>query len=285
MPPFALVMVLLARLAGRPREYLSMLAAAAMVVAILRPADIGDAGFQLSFVSTASTILFAERAYHGLFGRWIERETLVADLANTPWARWRLRAYRWSCGLLVANVIGAVTAGPLVPAHFGQVNVWSVLSGLARRLPVVSVAMAIGALQTAAAVLWGGLADWISPASIIRGRAHDLGGRKTRGIAGFGRRRAPAADLGNRAHVRRDVHVDGAEGFLGISRAMVLNAAVAIAAITVYWYAWTVPIGKLQMTLLCAGQGESCGARSFAIRRCVDHGCRNGRGQATSKVS
>ncbi len=166
----ALVMVLLARLAGRPREYLNTLAAAAIVIVLLRPADIASAGFQLSFIATAGLILFAPRLYHAVFVRWLEREELVAELANTSWTRRRITLYRWACGLLVGNLIGAATAAPLVALHFGQINLWSVATGIIA-LPFVGVAMVAGALQLIAGLFWSAAAAAISPATVAAGQA------------------------------------------------------------------------------------------------------------------
>jgi competence protein ComEC len=251
----ALVLVVIARLVGRPREYLNMLAAAAILVLLLRPTDLLDAGCQLSFVSTAGLILLAERLYHGWFGPWLERESLVADLAGTPWARRRIAAYRFFCGLLVANAIGAATAAPLVALHFGQVNLWAVLAGLVA-LPVVSVGMVVGALQLLLELLSTTAASWFSPLSILVGKAMIWIVARLAQLPGSAVAvRPPPSWLIALMYAVLLLWIFRRR--FGLSRAAVVNAILGIAALTAAWYAFTQPVNALRFTLLDAGPNAS----------------------------
>jgi competence protein ComEC len=251
----ALALVVLARLAGRPGQYLNMLAAAAGVIVLLRPTDLADAGFQLSFASTAGLLLLARRTHAGLFGRWLERETLVAALADTRAARVRISGYRYGTGLVVANLLGALTAGPLVAFHFGQVNLWAVVAGLAA-LPAVSVAMVAAAIQLVAELVWSPLGAWVSPVAVGVGR----------GMIWLVTMLAhlPAAAVAVRPPPAWAVGLAYAAVVLwmlrrrwGLSRAAVVNATAGVAVVTSAWYAWTQPVGGLELTALSNGQAAA----------------------------
>ncbi len=250
----ALLMVLLARMLGRPAQHLNMLAAAAIVVVMVRPADIASAGFQLSFVATAGLIVFGPRLYHYLFDRWLEREKMVVELSQSIWARRRLRLIQTLLALVTANIIGAATAAPLVALHFGQVNLWSVAAGLIA-LPVVCAAMMVAALQLLAEMVWSGLAAAMVPVTTFVGRgviwivAH---------LAAL-----PGAALAMRPPPGWVVMILYAGMMLwamrrrlGFSRAMALNICVGTMAVMAGWYAWSLPPERMEITVLDAGNGQ-----------------------------
>jgi competence protein ComEC len=248
----ALAMVLLARLIGRPRAYFNMLAAAAVCVVILRPMDLRDAGFQLSFVTTAGLILFSPRLHAALFGPWLARLALRAELARTRVARWRQRLARALSGFLVANLIGSVTAAPLVALHFCQVNLWAALAGMAA-LPIVSLAMVVAAVQlllelAGAGALLSGFSALVGRAMIwlVDLLAHVPG-------SAWALRPPPAwlvlvmyALLIVWAMRRR----------LGVSRATMVNATLGVAVLSAAWYALSTPAGRGQLTVFSAGDGS-----------------------------
>ena len=62
----------------------------------------------------------------------------------------------------------AATAAPLVALHFGQINLWSVVTGIIA-LPFVGIAMVAGALQLFAGLFWSTAAAAISPTSMKPG--------------------------------------------------------------------------------------------------------------------
>jgi competence protein ComEC len=247
----ALALVVLARLLGRPRAYLNMLAAAAVVVVILRPMDLFNAGFQLSFVTTAGLILFSQRVHTALFGRWLERLALVAELSRRRLARWRLRTARVLAAVLTANLIGATTAAPLVAYHFGQVNLWAALAGLLA-LPIVSAAMVVAAVQLLLEL--AGAGAFLSPLAALVGRAMIW-------LVGL-LADLPGAALPLRAPpVWLIVCLYGAillwtlRRRLGVSRALVVNACVAAAALAAGWYALSIPAGQARLVVCSAGDG------------------------------
>jgi competence protein ComEC len=247
-----LAMVLLARLIGRPRAYFNMLAAAAVLVVILRPADLLDAGFQLSFITTAGLILFSARIHSAMFGGSLARLALRAELARTRWARWRHRAAVALSAFFVANLIGSATAAPLVALHFCQVNLWSVLAGLVA-LPVVSLAMVVSAVQLLAEFL--GMGALLGPPAALVGRVMiwqvDLLAHLPGSALPL---RPPPAWLVLAAYallvlwaIRRR---------LGVSRALIVNGFLTVAVGAAAWYALSAPVGRGQLTVLSAGDGS-----------------------------
>ncbi len=149
------VMVLISRLMRRPPTYMNMLAAAAICIVIVRPADFLDAGFQLTFVCTAALLLMAERVHAALFARSIARAAFLADLADTRWARIKLWVRKFVCGAVTANLVGTVASVPLVLFHFQQVTLYGVVTGLIA-FPVVAFVMMLSLVQLALEVVWSG---------------------------------------------------------------------------------------------------------------------------------
>lgn len=249
----ALAMLVISRMAGRPAQYLNMRAAAAIVIVLWRPADIGDAGFQLSFVSTAGLILFAERLYRGLFGAYLERQSLIAELAATRWARRKLWAKKWVCGGIVANFIGAVTAAPLVAYHFGQVNLWAVVAGIIA-LPVVSLAMGFAALQLVAE--FAGLGAVLAMPTLYAGKLMIWVVQVLAALPGAAVAvRSPPWYLVAILYVAMLLAI--VRKRLGVSRAQAVNCCVGSVVIAVGWYALSAPVGALDVTVLSVGQTSS----------------------------
>jgi competence protein ComEC len=251
----ALLMVLLARLMGRPRMLMNMLSAAAIIVVLLRPADLLDAGSQLSFICTAGLILFAERLYTMLSGRIVMREELIADLANTRLARVRLRVVQYLFAIVTANLIGGAIAVPLVAFHFGRVNLYGVVGGLVAT-PFVAATMAGSALQLllelllpSVAALTAPLATWL--ARWMLGTVGLLAHVPGAALA----LRPPPAWLVVLLYV--PFVLWGIRRWLGVRRATVVNVAVAAVTVAAGWYAFTQPRGELKVQALSVGQGSA----------------------------
>ncbi len=139
----ALTFFALASLATRPMQALNILAGALIICLWLRPADIGDAGLQLSFATTAGLILIAPRLHDALLLGWYERNAMITRAIGTRPAFWWLRV-RFSVLLAeLTNITGALISAPLVAYHFAQVNPLAVVSGLVA-MPVVSACLIVG---------------------------------------------------------------------------------------------------------------------------------------------
>jgi ComEC/Rec2-related protein len=275
----ALLMVILARMLGRPRAYLNILAGAAIVVVLIRPMDIADAGFQLSFVTTAALILFSGRIHAALFERMLAREELAADLARTRLARWRYAIMRFAAGALVANAIGAVSAAPLVAFHFGQLNAWAVVSGIIA-FPFVSAAMIVAALQLLASLV--GLGAWVEPLATLCGNGLIWIVQKLASLPGAAAAiRAPEMWLVLAAYgvlllwaLRRQVR---------LSRAAMINTAVAFLVVTAAWYAWSAP-RQTRITVLRTGTGDCILVRTPRGAWAIDAGAEFGTSLVDSAI-
>ncbi|HVX87003.1 MAG TPA: ComEC/Rec2 family competence protein, partial [Phycisphaerae bacterium] len=249
------VTVAAARFLGRPRVTLNLLAVAAAAVLLWRPADLVGAGFQLSFVGTAGLVVFAERAYRGVFGGWVERERALAGLAGTQWARVRVRGLQGLAAVLVVNGIGMGATMPLVAFHFGQVNPLGVVTGIVA-FPFVALTMVAGAVQVAAETCGAAAGAWAAPVTAGAGRLMIWVVEHLAKVPGAAvALRAPPGWLVALAFVvwaawalRRSV---------GMSRAMVVNLAVGWVVVCAGWYAWTAPVGRLEMEVLEVGQAGS----------------------------
>jgi competence protein ComEC len=115
------VLVLLALLLDREASVLNSLALAAIVVLALRPADLHDPGFQLSFAATAGIVL-----------------------APTPRG--------WLLGALVVSLAAQLAVLPVTLSHFNQVSTVGLLANLAV-VPLAAVGTVVGIVAVALAFL------------------------------------------------------------------------------------------------------------------------------------
>lgn len=251
----AVLAVFFARMMGRAPRYLNTLAAAAIFVVLIRPADIADAGFQLTFVTTAALILLSPRLHAALFEEWLARLALVADLGGSFWQRFRLRAAKILAAVIVGNGIGAISAAPLVAIHFGQVNLWGIVTGFIA-LPMVALAMAVGMVQLLAELLWSGLGEWLSPLTVHIGQGLVWMIRVLAGLPGAAVALRPVP-VWLVIAIYAGFLTWMARRSLGISRATIVNVAVAIAALFCGWITFSAPRGEACVTVLSAGTSSS----------------------------
>jgi ComEC/Rec2-related protein len=248
-------MVLISRLLGRPRAYMNMLAAAAMLIVILRPTDLFDAGFQLTFLCTAALLLLLDRVHNGLFGRLLERQLLLADLAQTRSSRIRFRILRWTTLALVANGIGAVVSMPLVMHHFNQINLYGVFSGILA-FPLVALTMMAGLIQLALEWAWAGAGALFAPLSTLmaHGTVWLIGKLAAIPGAAIGVRTPPAWIV---AILYAPIVLWALRRWISIKRAVIVNGLLAAIGCAVAWYGFTAPIGALRLQVLNVGQGSA----------------------------
>jgi len=247
--------VLLARMMGRSPQHLNTLALAVIAVVLIRPADIVDAGFQLTFVTTAALVLLSERLHAAVFARWLARQALVAELGRGFWQRLRHRVGQVLAAVVVGNGIGAVAAAPLVAIHFGQVNLWGMATGFVV-LPLVSAAMVMGMVQLLAEMLWSGLAAALSgvTAHVGQGLIWVIEALAALPGAAVSVRPMPAWLV---ALPYACLLLWSVRRRIGVSRAAVVNATVACLVCICAWYVLGAPRGETQLTVLSAGTGSN----------------------------
>ncbi len=119
------VVMLCAYIFDRAPDVLSALAFAAVVCALIQPASVFDAGYQLSFIVLLALALYGPACFD-----FINRKT--APVSNAQ-LRWFLR---WALAIVGTTLLCELGAAPILAAHFGQV---SVVAPVANLLTVVAV--------------------------------------------------------------------------------------------------------------------------------------------------
>jgi competence protein ComEC len=127
------LLVLAGLLLEREAAVLNSLALAALAILAVRPADLHDPGFQLSFAATAGIVLAP-----------LPRSRLAAPLA--------------------ASVAAQAAVLPIGLAHFNQVSTLGVLANLAV-VPLAGLATILGLLALAAGLASTALATWLFAAA------------------------------------------------------------------------------------------------------------------------
>ncbi len=249
------LLVLAARFMGRPPQPLNIVAAAAIIIILMRPADIASVGFQLTFVSTVALILAMGRIRVAIFGKWLEREDIAAALTGTAIARRRHRTARMLALLVEGNVIGLLANAPLVAFHFGQLNLEGLITG-AVILPIVAAAMLVGIVQVLAELISSRLAAAFAGVSAFTGRVlidfvHMLASLPGAAVA----LRPPPAWAVILCYVVLLLWI--VRKRVGISRAMVINSALAAAVAIAAWFAFSTPLGQTQIAVLSAGDASA----------------------------
>jgi len=250
-----LAMAVISRFLRRPAAYMNMLSAAVICIVLLRPAEVLDAGFQLTFVCTAALILLAERVYHALFRRFLERAQLIADLRNTSFARFKLRMQKTVAMLITANVIGALTAAPLVVYHFSRINPYGFLEGLLP-FPAVAITMLASLVQLLLELVSSNIAAVFAPISTGSAQVTVWIIERLAAVPGavFLLRSPPPMIIGV-LYVPLILWI--ARRRLFLSRALVLNMFLAALCIVAGWYLFTQPMGEIKIQVLSVGQGSS----------------------------
>lgn len=132
---------LLLVLAGRPREVLSALSLAGLIILIASPLLLFSLSFQLSFISVAALAC--------LLPRWV-RPPDPEVLPRNPARRWGRRLLFWGRGALFASVVATLATAPLVAASFHTVSIVGVGANLLAIPLINGLAVPAGLLALAA---------------------------------------------------------------------------------------------------------------------------------------
>ena len=225
------VLVLAALLLDREASVLNSLALASLAILAVRPADIHDPGFQLSFAATAGIVL-------------------------APLPRRRVAAALSVSGAAQLAVL------PIGLAHFNQVSTIGILANLAV-VPLAGVATVLGLVAvavdgvSAVAAGWLFAATWpillvlrgaVAAAAAVPGAVVHLPAPGPIAIAGYVAALALGlAACGRRATRRRLARRMGAAAVI----------IVALSVLATLWPAVRLPDGVLRVSLLDVGQGEA----------------------------
>jgi len=151
----------------RPIRVLNWLSAAAIAVLAMRPTDLFDPGFQLSYVTLAGVIWMSgpvRTAWRTVFRRQPPDVEVLRPPSPEPsgMRRWIGAALRWLEWALAVSIAAWLIGAPVSLYHFGQISTWGWLNSLLVA-PVVSLVMFAGFLKLIAAELWPGTAGLAGP--------------------------------------------------------------------------------------------------------------------------
>lgn len=144
-----------------------LLAIAVAIILLIHPADLHNAGFQISFAAVLGLMIFSNGARTDLWNWWQGPDAI----AQRPVQRGIVsagarRVGRFIFGSLVAGFAAWVASMPLVAYRYGQLNTWSVPASVAL-LPLTVVALIGGVLKIlltlgwpSGAGLWATAAGW-----------------------------------------------------------------------------------------------------------------------------
>ena len=175
---------LVAAIVGRRRgDTLQATALAALVLLLLRPYDLFNAGFQLSFAAVVSI----GALYHEFWAAFRRPETLERRLLDEAemgplaralrWPLRRLKRLLWGCFL--TSAVAWLGVFPLIAYYFNLFSPVTVLANIVA-VPLLMVVVVLGFTHLAFGVVWsvlawpsGWLAQWATAglAAVVRGAA------------------------------------------------------------------------------------------------------------------
>ena len=153
-------------LGRRSVRFLHLMAATAIVMLILQPLDLLNAGFQLSFGTVLGLILLAGPMARLFGAKDSSQELLLERRDDHPIVRAAAKIDQQIILVLAASLTAWLVSMPLIAMHFEQLNPWAVFAGILLS-PVVIVALSFGVLKIpltavwpTAAWLWADVARW-----------------------------------------------------------------------------------------------------------------------------
>jgi competence protein ComEC len=242
----AVVMALLvvaAILLDRRRDWLSALAAAAVVVSLVWPGAVFEISFQLSFVSVLSIVLGLER----VAGWWNAREE--ARLIRLRSGTWRL--LRWLALYQAVTVCAWLGTAPLVAWHFNQLSIVGLVAN-AVVVPLLGILPVSLGLLAVLLLPFPQLTDILLRFVGAILHAADLLVQLFAGLPGAALRVVSPSRL-------EVVLLYGllASPLLARRRALLALCLLLLAADGGYWYGRRFHASTLTVTFLSVGQGDS----------------------------
>lgn len=122
---------------GRRVRAIDMVALSALIIFTWRPADVFNAGAQLSYGVVAGLLVFTPRV-----SRWIRPDPLIVS----PVDETRTRIERRVCDYLAMNLVAFLIALPLVAYHFQWVSPLAMLLSILA-IPVITAAIGLGYMK------------------------------------------------------------------------------------------------------------------------------------------
>lgn len=136
--------VLFAVLLDRPAFSLRAVALAALLVLLMRPETLGEAGFQMSFAATTALVGAFEALRSARWWQWIKARS----------SRWALPALT----LLITSTVAGVATAPISAFHFNQISNFGLIANLLT-VPLMG-ALIMPAAVAALILSFFGLGGW-----------------------------------------------------------------------------------------------------------------------------
>lgn len=116
----------IARMAYRRAVSINTIAAAAVLILLVRPADLWSVSFQLSFTATAAIVMMARS-----MERFLHRQV------------WKSKALSWVVGMIIVSLAAQIGTLPITMYNFGQVSSYFLLTNLIV-LPLATILVPLG---------------------------------------------------------------------------------------------------------------------------------------------
>lgn len=149
-------------IARRRAQAIHLLAVSLIIILLIQPMDLFDAGFQLSFACVAGLMLLASPLatfFHNLENRHVRIARRIRP--PTGLAAWALQARTMLINGLAAGLVAWTVSMPLIAWHFRQINPWAVPASMLLA-PVVSLTLICGLLKVVLTLLIPASAGWVA---------------------------------------------------------------------------------------------------------------------------
>ena len=166
----ALVMATVFLLGGalvRPTNLPNTIAAAALVILAIDPAQLFDGGFILSFTVVTVLVLLAP-VFAGRLETWTAPNPLKPAALVPAWRKHPsyLAALRWTNNLVAGSVAAWIGLVPLMAIYFNLFTPVSILANLVA-VPLLGGVIALGMLSILVYPAWAGLAEIFNNANYL----------------------------------------------------------------------------------------------------------------------
>lgn len=121
---------------------LNSIAAAALLILLVRPLDLWSVGFQLSFTATIAIVLIA---------KWCEKR-----IPRTKMRGFSGRLYAWVIGTVIVSIAAQIGTLPLTMYYFGYASTYFLLTNLIV-LPIATFLVPCGLVSIALGSSWAGV--------------------------------------------------------------------------------------------------------------------------------
>ena len=146
----------------------NVLSFAAIVILLLRPIDLFNAGFQLSFVVVLGLILFVPTVYNFISKKDV---VVIGPPQPLPWWRWLIvKALYFVWGLFVVSLVAWVVGLPLSAYYFNRIAVWSALASVIL-YPLIALTMLVGLAKIILAGLMPVFGSYLTGSLLALGRS------------------------------------------------------------------------------------------------------------------